>query len=107
MNKYCIVLTTFANETDATKVINAVLENKLAACAQVININSHYTWKGKVCHEPEVLILFKTQWNLYDLLESKIKEMHPYEIPERIVNAGPELLAFATFLTGFFSSLVK
>lgn len=84
MNKYCIVLTTFANETDATKVINAVLENKLAACAQVININSHYTWKGKVCHEPEVLILFKTQWNLYDLLESKIKEMHPYEIPEII-----------------------
>ena len=84
MNKYCIVLTTFANETDANKLINAVLENKLAACAQVININSHYMWKGKVCHEPEVLVLFKTQWKLYDLLESKIKEKHPYEIPEII-----------------------
>lgn len=84
MKKYCVVLTTFANETDATKVINAVLENKMAACAQVININSHYTWKGKVCHELEVLVLFKTQWELYDLLESKIKEMHPYETPEII-----------------------
>ena len=84
MKKYCVVLTTFANGTDATNVINAVLENKMVACAQVININSHYTWKGKVCHEPEVLVLFKTQWELYDLLESKIKEMHPYETPEII-----------------------
>ena len=84
MNKYCIVLTTFANETDANNVINTLLENKIIACAQVINIKSHYTWKGKVCHEPEVLVLFKTQWELYDLLESKIKEMHPYEIPEII-----------------------
>ena len=84
MKKYCVVLTAFANETDATNVINAVLENKMAACAQVININSHYTWKGKVCHEPEVLVLFKTQWELYDSLESKIKEMHPYETPEII-----------------------
>ena len=84
MKKYCIVSSTFTDETDATKVINAVLEKKLAACAQVINIHSHYTWKGKVCHEPEVLVLFKTQWKLYDLLESKIKDMHPYEIPEII-----------------------
>ena len=84
MKKYCVVLTTFANEENATNVINAVLENELAACAQVININSHYTWKGKVCHEPEVLVLFKTQCQLYDLLESKIKEIHMYEIPEII-----------------------
>ncbi len=84
MNKYCIVLTTFANETDATKAINTILENKIAACAQVIHINSHYTWKGNVCHEPEVLVLFKTTWNLYDELESKIKDLHSYETPEII-----------------------
>ena len=84
MKKHCMVLTAFSNESDANKVINAVLENELAACAQVLNIHSHYTWKGKVCHEPEVLVLFKTQWQLYDLLESKIKEIHSYEIPEII-----------------------
>ena len=82
MEKCCVVSTAFANETDANKIINYVLENKIVACAQVININSHYTWKGKICHEPEVLVLFKTTWNLYDTLESIIKEMHPYEIPE-------------------------
>lgn len=84
MEKYCVVLTTFANESDATKIINAVLESKLVSCAQVLNINSHYTWKGKVQHEPEVLVMFKTTWKLYDALESKIKELHPYEIPEII-----------------------
>lgn len=84
MEKYCIVLTTFANEADSTAVINAVLENKLAACAQVMNIASHYTWQGKVQHEPEILVLFKTTWNSYDALESKIKSMHSYDVPEII-----------------------
>ena len=84
MNKYCVVLTTFANQTEAIEIINTVLENKLVACAQTMNINSHYTWKGDVHHEPEVLVLFKTAWNLYDALESKIKELHSYEVPEII-----------------------
>ena len=84
MEKYCVVLTTFANESDAMKIINAVLEDKLVACAQVQNIHSHYTWKGKVQHEPEVLVMFKTTWKLYNALESKIKELHPYEVPEII-----------------------
>lgn len=84
MKKYCVVLTTFANEVDADKVINVMLENKIVACAQTLNINSHYTWHGDICHDKEVLVLFKTTWDLYDSLESKIKELHPYEIPEII-----------------------
>lgn len=82
MEKYCFVTTTFANEADAMMVINAVLENKLAACAQEININSHYTWQGKVCHEPEIMVLFKTKWDLYGELEAKIQALHPYDVPE-------------------------
>lgn len=84
MKEYCIVLTTLGNEEDAQKIINVVLENKLAACIQTTNIGSHYTWKGEVCHEQEILLLFKTSWSLYDILESKIKEVHPYETPEII-----------------------
>ncbi len=77
-------MTTFANEADATKIINAVLESKLVACAQMLNIHSHYTWKGAIQHEPEILVMFKTTWKLYNALESKIKELHPYEVPEII-----------------------
>ncbi len=84
MNKYCVVLTTVGNEEDARKIIDSVLSEKLAACMQTINIGSHYTWDGKVCHDQEVLVLFKTFWALYDELESKINEIHPYDTPEII-----------------------
>lgn len=84
MNKYCVVLTTLGNEDDARKIIDIVLSEKLAACMQTVNIGSHYTWDGEVCHDQEVLVLFKTSWALYDELESKIKENHPYDTPEII-----------------------
>ena len=84
MKGYCVVLTTLGSEEDAQKMINAILENKLAACLQTTHIGSHYTWNGKVCHDQEVLVLFKTSWALYDTLESKIRELHPYETPEII-----------------------
>ena len=84
MNKHCIVLTTLGNEVDARKLIDVVLSGKLAACMQTVDIGSHYTWNGEVCHDQEVLILFKTSWKLYDELEAKIKEYHPYDTPEII-----------------------
>ena len=84
MNKYCMVLTAFGNNDEAKKIINAVLENKLAACIQTLNIGSNYVWKGNVCHEQEVLALFKTSWSLYKKLEAKIRELHSYEVPEII-----------------------
>ena len=79
-----MVLTAFSNNDEAKKIINAVLENKLAACIQTLNIGSNYVWKGNVCHEQEVLALFKTSWSLYKKLEAKIKELHSYEVPEII-----------------------
>lgn len=84
MSKYCVVLTTLGNEEDARKIIDGILNDKLAACMQTMSIGSHYTWEGEVCHDHEVLVLFKTSWTLYDALESKIKELHPYDTPEII-----------------------
>ena len=84
MSKYCIVMTTVASTDDASTLTIPILETKLAACVQTLDIGSHYTWKGEICHEKEVLILFKTTWELYDRLEAKIKEIHPYEVPEII-----------------------
>lgn len=84
MTEYCVVLTTFSSEADVEKLISAVLEDKLAACIQTTNIASRYIWKGELCHDQEVLVMFKTSWVLYDALESKIKELHPYETPEII-----------------------
>lgn len=93
MSKYCIVLTTLPEEFEVQEIIDSVLAEKLAACIQTINIGSHYTWKEKVCHDKEVLVLFKTTWDLYEVLEKHIKAIHPYETPEVIaidIQAGSD-----------------
>jgi len=82
MGNYGIVLTTFENEQQARPVIDEILRCKLAACVQEIKIKSHYIWKNEVCHDDEVLVLFKTIKDLYPELEKKLLEIHPYETPE-------------------------
>ena len=84
MKGYCVVLTTLSNDEDAQKIINILLQYKLAACIQTAHIGSHYIWNGDVCQDQEVLVLIKTTWELFDTLEQKIREIHPYEIPEII-----------------------
>lgn len=82
MSEYGIVLTTFESEQQAKPVIDEIIKCKLAACIQEIKIKSHYTWKNELCHEDEVLVLFKTRKELYPVLEKKLLEIHPYETPE-------------------------
>jgi periplasmic divalent cation tolerance protein len=82
MGKYGIVLTTFADEQQAKPVIDAIIYDRLAACVQEIPIKSHYVWQGELCHDNEVLVLFKTRKELYPELEKKLRELHPYETPE-------------------------
>lgn len=82
MSKYGIVLTTFKNEEQAKPIIEDIINSKLAACVQEINIKSHYTWKDKLYHDDEILVLIKTHKNLYPELEKKLLEIHPYDTPE-------------------------
>lgn len=82
MKAYGIVLTTFENEQQAKPVIDEILRCNLAACVQEIKIKSHYTWNNELCHDNEVLVLFKTRKDLYSELEKKLLEIHPYDTPE-------------------------
>ncbi|HXH84950.1 MAG TPA: divalent-cation tolerance protein CutA [Candidatus Tectomicrobia bacterium] len=79
--KPIIVLATVSSLEDARRIARAVVERKLAACAQLSTIESFYTWKGTLEHQPEVRILFKTTDAAYDALERAIEELHPYEVP--------------------------
>jgi periplasmic divalent cation tolerance protein len=79
------VSTTVAKRQDATKIAKSALEEKLAACVQVIGpIGSTYWWKGKMEDAEEWLCLMKTRKQLYPKLEKRIKAIHPYEEPEII-----------------------
>jgi len=75
------VVTTVANREDAHRLARTLVERKLAACAQISEIESIYHWQGEVQQEPELRILFKTTDERYTLVESTIRELHPYELP--------------------------
>lgn len=79
---YCIVITTCEKREEAERLAAKMVEHKLAACVQLSEIVSYYTWKDKVCHDPEIKLLIKTKKALYDELEHFIKENHSYDIPE-------------------------
>jgi len=79
---YGTITSTFANREDARRVAGTLLAEKLAACVQLMDIESHYAWKGEVRHEPEVMLIAKTRADLFARVIARIKTLHPYETPE-------------------------
>jgi periplasmic divalent cation tolerance protein len=75
------VVTTVANREEARRMARALVERRLAACAQISEIESFYTWKGAVQNEPEFRVLFKTLERSYAEVERAIRELHSYELP--------------------------
>jgi periplasmic divalent cation tolerance protein len=82
MSAPCIVMTIVADEQQAKTIAGAVIEARLAACAQTMPISSCYWWDGKVVNATELLILFKTMADKYPVLEAKILSLHSYDTPE-------------------------
>ena len=60
-----LVMTTFPDPATAAKVLDGLLENRLAACVQTLPIHRADRWKGAVNREAEVLALIKTKAALY------------------------------------------
>src|SRR2546423_4500454 len=97
-----VVLMTAASAEEATRIAEMLVNNKLAACVQVIpEIQSIYLWKGEVQRDREVLMVAKTMSGNFAELQKQVRAMHSYEIPEIIairVVAGSE--DYLKWLTG-------
>lgn len=76
------VTTTVATAEQANALATAMVERRLAACAQLTPIESVYSWQGELHREPEVRVLFKTTVRLQAALMAAIAECHPYEVPD-------------------------
>jgi len=76
------VTTTLASRADARRIAQVLLAEKLAACVQLLEIESHYVWKGEAMAEPEVMLIAKTRMALSGTVIARIKALHPYEVPE-------------------------
>jgi periplasmic divalent cation tolerance protein len=78
-----IVLTTTPNIAEAESLAQKIVEQKLAACVQILpNIISFYSWQGAIQKDSEQLLLIKTLSERFDALEKFIRVNHSYETPE-------------------------
>jgi periplasmic divalent cation tolerance protein len=79
----CII--TVDKEETAEKIVDSLLDEHLIACGNIIpNVNSYFYWNNKKQNTNEVIVLLKTDKSKFPDLVKKIKELHPYELPEII-----------------------
>ncbi len=80
-----VVLVTCGSEEEALKIANALVEDRLAACVNLVApIRSIYRWEGKISDEEEWLLIVKTQKHRFETVEKKVKSLHSYSVPEII-----------------------
>src|SRR5437899_2253914 len=83
MTDALLVFTTLPSADKAAELAKALIEERLAACANLLPaIRSIYRWQGKLQDENEVLVLLKTRAEHLERLKLRILELHPYEVPE-------------------------
>jgi len=86
VNPVSIVLTTMAANADAAALARTLVEERLAACVNILPVmTSVYRWQGRIEQEPEQQLLIKTASNRVAALEQRLRELHPYEVPEVLV----------------------
>jgi periplasmic divalent cation tolerance protein len=80
--KLVIIISTYPTRKSISKIANELVKNKTVACVNISKIASIYSWKNKVENASEYLAIFKTTTKNRTVLKKKIKETHPYEVPE-------------------------
>ncbi len=84
MDKLVALITT-SGEDEALKIANALVEEKLAACVNILpNVRSVYRWKGELCNDQEFLLLAKTDITKFERLMNQVIKLHSYDTPEII-----------------------
>jgi periplasmic divalent cation tolerance protein len=79
--KYISVYTTLPDENITEKIADKLIKERLVACVNYFPIKSIYRWKGKIEKDNEYALIMKSKRSLYQKLENRLNELHPYEIP--------------------------
>lgn len=92
-----VVLVTAASPDEASRIGRDLVEQRLAACANIVpGVTSIFSWQGKISEETECLLILKSRDELFDQIMKAVKASHSYELPEvialPIVSGLPEYL---------------
>ena len=77
-----MIYITCGSRNEALKIARAVVEERLAACANIIDaMRSVYWWQGSVNEDDEVVLILKTTAERVEKLTERVKELHSYDLP--------------------------
>jgi periplasmic divalent cation tolerance protein len=83
---YVLVLTTLPADADSVAFARALVKEHLAACVNLLPVmDSVYRWEGRVERDTERQLIIKTSRDQTAALWDRVREMHPYEVPEFVV----------------------
>lgn len=94
-SNFRLVIVTTNSYDNAQQIARILLSERLAACCNLLlGAYSMYVWKERIEESLEVMILIKTTVENIEMLEKRVCELHPYEVPEVIavsIESGSEL----------------
>ena len=83
---YVIALTTLPADADAAEFGRTLVDERLAACVNLLPVmESVYRWEGKIEFEAERQLVIKTSRERVSDLWDRVRELHPYEVPEFVI----------------------
>ena len=83
---FVIVLTTLPADIDAAAFAESLVEARVAACVNLMPVmQSIYRWQGAIEQESERQVVIKTSRLRIDALWQRVRDLHPYEVPEFVV----------------------
>jgi len=91
------VYVTASNLDEARRLARILVEERLAACANVWEkVTSFYWWEGRLEEDQEAVLVLKTREEILQRLITRVKELHSYTCP--CIVALPIQTGFEPFL---------
>ncbi len=98
---HVVIMTTTGSREEARRLARSLVEGRLAACVQMMPVDSIYQWKGEMQEDAEILLLVKTRRDRYADVETHLRRHHSYEVPEILaVPVESGLAAYLAWVDG-------
>jgi len=78
---FCMIYTTHGSEEEAKRVADLLVNEKLAACANIFPMSSVYWWQQQVQQDKEWVAVLKTTLSNWNVVKERVAEVHPYDVP--------------------------
>lgn len=80
-----VVFVTAKDKQEAQKIARRLVEDKLIACANIVDgVKSVFWWQGKTDEADETLLIMKSEKRLFKKIAAAVKALHSYDLPEVI-----------------------